>query len=121
MADQGIDAFYLTVDLINDLSRLRELLKPLYDKGIPVYLMDDIEAVRNGGMMLISANDMINVGRFIAEAIAKTLNGAEAGSLPCVYSSAPGIYVNFSVAKAIDYPLNFEFLSICDSIFVEES
>ena len=119
MADRGIDAFYLTVDLINDLSLLRDLLKPFYDKGIPVYLMDDVEAVRNGGLMLISASDMINVGRFIAEAIAKTLNGAEAGSLPCVYSSAPGIYVNYSVAKAIDYPLNFEFLSICDSIFVE--
>ena len=121
MADQGIDAFYLTVDLINDLSRLTDLLTPLYRKNIPVYLMDDVEAVRSGALMLISANDMLNVGRFIAETIAKTLNGAEAGSLPCVYSSAPGIYLNYDVAKRISYPLNFEFLSICDSIFVEES
>jgi ABC-type uncharacterized transport system substrate-binding protein len=117
MAHEGIDAFYLTVDLINDLSRLEDLLRPFYDRGIPVYLMDDVEAVRNGGLMLISASDMLNVGRFIAEAIAKTLNGAEAGTLPCVYSSAPGIYVNYRVAREISYPLNFEFLSICDSIF----
>ncbi len=117
MASGGIDAFYLTVDLINDLARLEDLLRPFYDREIPVYLMDDVEAVRNGGLMLISANDMLNVGRFIAEAIAKTLNGADAGMLPCVYSSAPGIYLNYRVARDISYPLNFEFLSICDSIF----
>ena len=117
MASQGINAFYLTVDLINDLTRLKDMLKPFYDRNIPVYLMDDVEAVRNGGLMLISANDAENVGRFIAEVIAKTLNGAEAGSLPCVYSSAPGIYLNYDVAREIDYPLDFEFLTICDRIF----
>lgn len=119
MASEGINAFYLTVDLINDLTLLQELLKPFYDRDIPVYLMDDVEAVRNGGLMLISANDAENVGRFIADVIARTLNGAEAGSLPCVYSSAPGIYLNYDVAKEIDYPLNFEFLTICDRIFTK--
>lgn len=119
MASQGINAFYLTVDLINDLTLLKGLLKPFYDRNIPVYLMDDIEAVRNGGLMLISANDMLNVGRFIAEAIAKTLNGAEAGLLPCVYSSAPGIYLNYDVAREIYYPIKFEFLTICDRIFTK--
>ncbi len=119
MASQGINAFYLTVDLINDLTLLKGLLKPFYDRNIPVYLMDDVEAVRNGGLMLISANDAENVGRFIAEVIAKTLNGAEAGSLPCVYSSAPGIYLNYDVAKEIYYPLDFEFLTICDQIFTK--
>ena len=117
IADDGIDAFYLTVDLINDLSQIESLLKPLYDKKIPVYLMDDAEAVKNGGMMLISANDLVNVGRFVADAVAKTLNGAKAGSLPCVYSSAPGIYVNYKVAKKIGYPLKFKFLAICDEIY----
>ena len=121
MADQDIDAFYLTIDLINDLTRLKSLLAPLYNKKIPVYLMDDVEAVRNGAMMLISANDTENVGRFIADAMAKILNGAEAGSLPCIYSSAPGIYLNYAVAREIEYPMNFEFLSICDRIFTEES
>ena len=114
---EGIDAFYLTVDLINDLSQIEPILKPLYDKKIPVYLMDDAEAVKNGGLMLISANDLVNVGRFIADAAAKTLNGAQAGDLPCVYSSAPGIYVNYKVAKKICYPLKFRFLAICDEIY----
>ena len=79
--------------------------------------MDDVSFVEAGAMMLISANDMENVGRFVADVIARTLNGEEAGSLPCVYTSAPSIYVNYEVARKIDYPISFEFLAACDQIF----
>lgn len=117
MSKEGIDAFLLTVDLINEVEMIESLVQPMYDQKIPIYLLDDPQAVKNGGLMLISANDQINVGRFIAETIAKVLNGAEAGSLPCSYSSAPGIYVNYSVAKKIDFSLDFGFLVICDEIY----
>lgn len=119
IAGEGIDAFFLTVDLINDLSRMQDLLNPLYDRRIPVYLMDDVDALRHGALMLINANDYVNVGRFVADAIGQILDGAEAGSLPCVYASAPGIYVNYDVAKRIGYTLNFEFLTVCDEIYTE--
>ncbi|MCR5178875.1 MAG: hypothetical protein K6C95_07830 [Lachnospiraceae bacterium] len=117
MTNEGIDAFFMPVDLINDIDRIPELLQPFYDKKIPVYLMDDVAAVKAGALMLISANDVENVGRFVADAIARILNGAEAGSLPCIYTSAPSIYVNYDIAKKIDYPLSFEFLAVCDEIF----
>ena len=117
IAEEGIDAFFLTVDVINDLDRQYDLLSILYDKNIPVYLMDDVMAVKSGALMLISANDIENVGRFVAEAIGKILNGAEAGKLQCRYTSAPSIYVNYDVAKRIGYPLRFEFLAACDEIF----
>ena len=120
MADENIDAFFLTIDLINDLNRLPEFLNILYEKDIPVYLMDDVDAVRHGGLMLILANDLENVGRFVAVAISKILNGAEAGSLPCIYTSAPGIYANYDVALRIHYPLQFDFLAVCDQIFTED-
>ncbi len=120
IAEEGIDAFFLTVDLINDTSRLASLLTPLYDRSIPVYLMDDVSYVQHGALMLISANDMENVGRFVADTIAKIFNGAQAGSLPCVYTSAPSIYVNYDIANRIHYPLTFEFLTVCDAIFTEE-
>ena len=83
--------------------------------------MDDVSFVEAGALMLISANDMENVGRFVADAIARTLNGEEAGSLPCVYTSAPSIYVNYDIAREIRYPLPFEFLAACDQIFTTES
>ena len=120
MAGEDIDAFFLTEDLINDPEYLMPCLTCLYDKGIPVYLMDDVTFVEAGALMLISANDMENVGRFVADVIAKTLNGAEAGSLPCVYTSAPSIYVNYDIAREIQYPLSFEFLAACDRIFTAE-
>ena len=119
MAEEDIDAFFLTVDLINDMEYLMPLLSYFYDEGIPVYLMDDVSVVEAGALMLISANDMENVGRFVADVIARTLNGDEAGSLPCVYTSAPSIYVNYDVARQIGYPLSFEFLAACDQIFTE--
>ena len=120
ITEEGIDAFFLTVDLINDMEYLMPLLSHFYDKGIPVYLMDDVSVVEAGALMLISANDMENVGRFVADVIARTLNGAEAGSLPCVYTSAPSIYVNYDIARKIQYPLSFEFLAACDQIFTAE-
>ena len=117
MAGEDIDAFFLTIDLINEMEYLMPLLSHFYDKGIPVYLMDDVSVVEAGALMLISANDMENVGRFVADAVARTLNGAEAGSLPCMYTSAPSIYVNYDIAVMIRYPLSFEFLAACDKIF----
>ena len=96
---------------------LMPLLSHFYEKGIPVYLMDDVSVVEEGALMLISANDMENVGRFVADVIGRVLNGAEAGSLPCVYTSAPSIYVNYDIAREIAYPLPFEFLAACDQIF----
>ncbi|MBQ7544870.1 MAG: hypothetical protein IJT02_08005 [Synergistaceae bacterium] len=119
MSGEGIDAFYLTVDLINDPERLYPIISLLYEKGIPVYLMDDPVNVRYGVLMLVSAYDFENVGRFVADAIVKILGGAEAGSLPCVYASAPSIYFNYEVARRIGYPLHFEFLAVCDEIFTK--
>ena len=119
MVGEDIDAFFLTADLINDPQRLAGLLEPFYEKKIPVYLMDDATYVENGVLMLISAYDNENVGRFVAEAVCRILNGAEAGSLPCVYTSAPSICFNYDVARRIGYPISFEFLSACDTIYTE--
>ncbi len=119
MADEGIDAFFLTADLVNDPDHIEEMLKPLYEKNIPVYAMDDINTVRKGALMIISAYDFENVGRFVADAITRILDGNEAGSLPCVYTSAPYICLNLDVAKRIGYPLKFDFLAVCDEIYTE--
>jgi ABC-type uncharacterized transport system substrate-binding protein len=83
--------------------------------------MDDVAAVHAGVLMLISASDEENVGRFVANAVVKALNGADLNSLPCVYTSAPSISVNYDVAQRIGYPLSFEFLAICDEIYTEKA
>ena len=117
MSNEGIDAFFLTVDLINDMERLPDILKIMYKKNIPVYAMDDTNSAKNGALMIISTYDFENVGYFIADAIAQILNGAVAGELPCVYTSSPYICFNYDVAKEIGYPLDFNFLLSCDEIY----
>lgn len=117
MADEDIDAFFFTIDLVNEAEKLPRFLEPFYAKNIPVYMMDDAETVKNGGLMLIMANDLENAGSFIADSIAEILSGAEPGSLPCIYTSSPSIYVNYETAKRIGYPLTFEFLTVCDEIY----
>lgn len=117
LCKEGIDAFFLTVDLINDMDQLRDLLQIFYEKNIPVYVMDDTGTVKNGALMIISTYDFENVGYFIADAIAKILNGAVAGDLPCVYTSSPYICFNYDVAQEIGYPLDFQFLMSCDEIY----
>ena len=117
MTEEGIDAFFLTADLINHPQRLRKMLDPFYEKKIPVYLLDDATYVELGGLMLIAAYDNENVGRFVADAITRILSGAKAGSLPCVYTSAPSIYFNYDIARLIGYPIKFDFLVACDTIY----
>ena len=117
MADAGIDAFLLTGDVINDSSLLMVFLEPLYEKNIPVYLIDDSSYVQKGATMLISAYDNKNVGRFVADTIVKIFGGEEAGKLPCVYTSSPSIYFNYDIGKLIGFPTSFEFLAVCDEIY----
>ncbi|MBR6257297.1 MAG: hypothetical protein IKR23_07960 [Lachnospiraceae bacterium] len=120
MADEDIDAFFFTADLVNDPEYLAEMFEPLYEKNIPVYALDDVNTVYKGALMIISAYDFENVGRFVADAITRILDGENADSLPCVYTSAPYICLNLDVARRIDYPLSFDFLAACDEIYTED-
>lgn len=121
MANKDIDAFFLPVDVIWDSERLSGLIEPLYQKDIPVYIMDGPEFVENGGVMLISANDMDGIGDFVANAVIRILNGENPSEIPCIYKSAPAIYFNYKVAERIGYPLTFDFLVSCDKIYSSES
>jgi len=119
MADEDIDAFFFTADLVNDPEYLEEMFEPLYKRKIPIYVLDDVNNVYKGALMIISAYDFENVGRFVANTITLILSGSDASELPCIYTSAPYICLNLDVARKIDYPLNFEFLASCDEIYTE--
>ena len=118
LCEENIDAFFLTVDLINDMEQLPECLSIFYEKNIPVYVMDDTNTVKNGALFIISTYDFENVGYFIADAMAQILNGAVAGDLPCIYTSSPYICFNYQVAKQISYTLDIKFIMYCDEIYV---
>lgn len=117
--EDNIDAYFLTVDVINDLDRMDELLDVFYQEKIPVFLMDDENALEKGGLMLIAAYDYQNIGRFVADTLGKALYQEMLNTIPCVYQSAPYICLNMDVAKKIDFSPDFEFLLSCDRIISE--
>lgn len=117
--EDQVDGYFLTIDVINELDKVGEYLEIFYENEIPVFLMDDENVLEKGGLMLIAAYDYENVGKFVAETMAKTFRGAEVGDLPCVYRSAPYICLNMDVARRIQYKPTFEFLLSCDRIIGE--
>lgn len=121
LCKEDIDAFFLTVDLINDMDRLSDCLSYFYEKNIPVYVMDDTNTVKNGALLIISTYDFESVGYFISDAMIQIFNGEVAGDLPCIYTSSPYICLNYQVAKQISYPLDIKFLMSCDEIYIENA
>lgn len=115
--EDQIDAYFLTIDLINDLDRMDGLLEVFYQENIPVFLMDDENALKEGGLMLIAAYDFQNIGRFVSETVGMALYGEPLDQIPCVYQSSPYICLNLEVAKKIGFTPDFQFLLSCDRIY----
>lgn len=119
MIDEGIDAFIVTPNTFRS-DMISQICNIFYDKGIPVFGTDDYQTVKDGVLMLIDGNDFKNIGLFVCDAIGKVLNGAIAGDLPCIYTSAPKIYLNMDAANKLKFKPSFKFLMSCDTIYKNE-
>ena len=114
---EGIDAFLLTIDVIDDSTYCKELFQPFYNAKIPVLVSDGDLFVEDGGLLCVSSYDYRGYGQFTADIAATVFNGREAGSLPCTYVSSPHIVLNLDVAEKIGFPLDFSLLQSCDTIY----
>ena len=114
---EGIDAFLLTIDVIDDPTYCRELFQPFYNAEIPVLVSDGDIFVEDGGLLCVSSYDYRGYGQFTADIAATAFNGREAGSLSCSYVSSPHIVLNLDVAEKIGFPLDFSLLQSCDTIY----
>ncbi|TYQ18176.1 UNVERIFIED_CONTAM: ABC-type uncharacterized transport system substrate-binding protein [Acetivibrio alkalicellulosi] len=113
---QNVDAMYITIASI-DSQRLPELLKPFYEKNIPVLSQLGSSEVENGALITVSVMDTINVGRFGAHTIVKSLQGVNLRDLDQSYQSTPKITLNSHVAKKINYKLPFELVIVIDEVY----
>jgi ABC-type uncharacterized transport system substrate-binding protein len=114
---EGIDAFLLTIDVIDDPAYCTDLFQPFYQAGIPVLVSDGDVFVEYGGLLCVSSYDYRGYGEFTADVAATVFNGKEAGTLPCEYLSSPHIVLNLDTAKKIGFPLEFRLLQSCDGIY----
>lgn len=114
-----VDALYYTVSPAPGLRQehLFPVLKPLYDKKIPVFSLFGDDEVAKGVLLSIARADFSGMGQFGAEQLVKLLKGTAADALPQVYTDTPTIALNFEVSKQLGYKPPFEILLVSDKIF----
>ncbi|MFQ9866128.1 MAG: ABC transporter substrate-binding protein [Bilophila wadsworthia] len=69
------DAVYLTTNSGMQWNRMRELLQPLIEAGVPSFSQSGIEETKLGVLMSLSQSSFSSGGRFGAEAIVKVMDG----------------------------------------------
>ena len=114
-----IDAFYLTVQQGVNLKNLPNILKPLYKYRVPTFSMRGSEEVKHGVLLSIASAGYKYAGRFLAETIAKILNGAKPRELPQVFETPPKIAINLETAQIIGWDPPIEVLAAADEIYQE--
>lgn len=120
IAADGIDAYILNADLYTSAMPTEELLRPFVEAGIPVFVQDGENYVRDGAMMLVASTDNQGVGQFVAQTMAQVFRGENAGGLLQEYVSSPYMSLNLDTAKSIGFQPSFAMLLSCESIYPRE-
>jgi ABC-type uncharacterized transport system substrate-binding protein len=116
---EEVDAFYYAIAPFPGLKKehLFDVLKPFYDKNIPVFSQLGEEEVKFGALMSIARPDFSGVGLFGADKITRALHGEKPGTLFQKFSNTPAIALNLEVADMIGYEIPFEVLLVSDIIY----
>lgn len=114
---RGVDAYMLNADLVTSDMDLASLIEPFLAAGIPVFVQDGENYVRDGALLLVASTDNQGVGQFVAETIARVATGTQPGDIPCEYVSSPYMSLNLDTAKRIGFRPGFEILLSCETIY----
>lgn len=115
----GIDAYVLNADLLTGDMDVAALIEPFNAAGIPVFVQDGENYVREGALLLVASTDNQGVGQFVAEVIAKVAHGVRPGDISCEYVSSPYMSINLGSAKNLGFRPSFELLLSCETIYTE--
>ncbi|MGI5883637.1 MAG: ABC transporter substrate binding protein [Candidatus Spyradocola sp.] len=117
LIERNIDAYMLNADLVTSDMELAPLIEPFLSAGIPVFVQDGENYVREGALLLVASTDNEGVGQFVAETIAQVASGVQPGEIPCEYVSSPYMSINLDTAKRIGFRPSFEILLSCETIY----
>lgn len=121
LVEDGVDAYFLTADLIGSDMDVAAILEPLIEADIPVFVQDGENYVEQGALMLVASTDYVGVGRFVASTIEQVACGTAPGDISGEYVSSPYISINLDTARAIGFQPNFELLLACETIYSSET
>ncbi len=111
------DAIYLTMSSAMQWHRMKELLEPLIDAGIPSFSQLGSKETRLGVLMSISQNDFKHEGMAAAKAIVKVIGGVKPRNISQIFTGPLGMAINLKMAMLIGWDPPLEVLTAVDSIY----
>ncbi|MDQ7096740.1 ABC transporter substrate binding protein [Desulfosporosinus sp. PR] len=115
-----IDAYLINTNIITDDSKIKDLFSIFYQAKIPIFVQAGDNFVKNGALILLSPQDYIGSGAFVASTIGSIFNGAKPGNLSQEYVSSPYLSLNLDTAETIGFTPSFEMLLSCEHIYTSQ-
>ncbi|MBR5997884.1 MAG: ABC transporter substrate-binding protein, partial [Deltaproteobacteria bacterium] len=113
------DAIYLTMVSAVQGYRMKELLEPLIEAGIPSFSQRGQDDTRLGVLMSIAQNDYKHEGMASAQAICKVMDGVRPRDIPQIFTGPLGMAINLKMAMLIGWNPPLEVLVAVDRFYQE--
>jgi ABC-type uncharacterized transport system substrate-binding protein len=117
LAQQGVDAMYITTHRGVTRDSLPEIAKILEQAKIPSFSMAGSKDVQRGILLSLAQADLSYLGLFHAETIARIFNGAKPRQLSQIWVDPPKIALNLATARAIGFDPPVDILLAADEVY----
>lgn len=119
LADQGVEAVYLTYNVGLQADAMRRVLQPLADARIPTFSQLGSPDVVHGALLSVAQSSITEEGRFSAGLVDAILKGARPRDLSPVFESPVSMALNLFMATLIGWNPPLEVLAAVDEFYQE--
>ncbi len=117
LAEEGVDAVYITVNMGMQAQAMPQLMRPLLDRRIPTFSQNGVDEVKNGVLLSISQADFSGQGLFAARAVLNIAQGQLPRAQSQIYEEAMSLAVNLHTAMLIGWNPSLAVLAAVDEIY----
>lgn len=117
LAEQGVDAVYLTLNIGLQAKTLPDVLSPLINAGIPTFSQLGQLDVKHGALLSLSQLNIEEEGIFAANQIEQILQGKKPRELNQIFESLVSFAINLRTANLIGWNPPFELLVAIDEFY----
>ncbi len=115
------DAIYLTISPAMQRNRMKELISPLIEAGIPSFSQSGPEDTRLGVLMSIAQSNFRAEGMASAQAIVKVLDGTKPRDITQIFAEPLSMAINLKMAMLIGWDPPLEVLIAVDQFYQDLS
>lgn len=119
LANQGVDAVYLTLNRGLQPDTTADVLSPLIKALLPTFSQMGESDVEHGALLSISQANKEEEGGFTAQQMAAIMRGAQPRSLSQKYEGAVSLALNLRMATLIGWNPPLEILAAVDEFYQE--